>query len=423
MSKSSLEAPLIQRTRKVTQLLIASGALNIVLLSTFVYLVLKDRELSVPFELKPSSKEKITNTITNEQLLRAYSTLSFQDLLLRLDNKDLIEDGYTKRDLSLACLVAFHHFNLERALGGLELQKRLIPFRNAQGQEQIPLVIFPGLADFQYQAILHYARTEKWPFTPQGLFFEIQRTTFPRDPTLLEAFYLTPHFHTAFLLFTRTGLKLEREIVVEMLAQGDWAILSGFTDQQRIAQDLSIERRRSLLLDYLGQRATLAAKLFVETDLEFALKRMSDAQILTLFDLLPPNYAPLLNFAKELIASPRSDAVWKKAANLLYMARAETLPEPYDHLATLRQFAPHMLPVQTAVAAPSVAPSQLEPVMTQVKTSVPKPAKRRTHTVANGENLWKIARKYHVSIDSIKRLNHLESERLRVGKVLEIPDR
>lgn len=439
MSKSSLEAPLIQRTRKLTQILIVSGTLNILLLATFVYSVLKEREVSVPIELKPIAKERSVPIITNEQLLRAYSMLSFQDLLLRLDNKELIEDGYTRRDLALSCLVAFHHFNLERALGGLEIQKRLIPFRNAQGEEQIPLIIFPSLADFQYDAIQHYARTEKWPFTSQGLFFEIQRNHFPRDPSLLEAFYLTPHFHTLFLLFTRTGLKMEREVLVEMLAQGDWNVLNSFTEQQRQAQDLSLEKRRSLLLDYLDQRSTIAAKIFLETDLEYTFKRMSDAQVLTLFDILPNNYPALITFARDLIVSPRCDAVWKKAATLLYTSAAEVVPEPYDHLATLHRFAPHLVPPPSesiAAAAPQAIPEvvadafiEASPVETrkantpQGKAAPNKSTKRRTHTVVAGDNLWKIARKYRVTVDSIMRLNRLESERLRLGKTLEIPDR
>ncbi len=425
MSKSSLEGSQIHRTRKLTQILIVSGTINILLLATFVYSVLKEREVSVPFELKPIAKEQHIPTVTNEQLLRAYSTLSFQNLLLRLDHKEFIEDGYTKRDLALACLVAFHHFNLERALGGLEVQKRLIPFRNAEsyekGQEQIPLIIFPSLADFQYQAIQHYARTEKWPFTAQGLFFEIQRSSFPRDPTLLEAFYLTPHFHTVFLLFSRTGLKMEREVLVEMLAQGDWNTLNTFTEQQRVAQDLSLEKRRSFLLEYLDQRSTIAAKIFLETDPEFTSKRMSDAQILTLFDLLPSSCAPLISFARDLIVSPRCDAVWKKAAASLYAMSGQVLPEPYDHLVTVQRFAPHMAPTPK-VAEPIVA---VEPVPKVVPEAVAatKSVKKRTHTVGPGDNLWKIARKYNVTIESIKLQNHLESERLRVGKVIEIPDR
>jgi LysM repeat protein len=43
------------------------------------------------------------------------------------------------------------------------------------------------------------------------------------------------------------------------------------------------------------------------------------------------------------------------------------------------------------------------------------------YIVENGDSLWKISRKFHVSIEEIMRANHLESERLRPGKQLEIP--
>lgn len=43
------------------------------------------------------------------------------------------------------------------------------------------------------------------------------------------------------------------------------------------------------------------------------------------------------------------------------------------------------------------------------------------HVIEPGDNLWKIARKYKVSVEEIKRVNHLETEKLRPGKQLEIP--
>lgn len=396
----------ILKTRRLTQALIISGTLNIALVATFAYSVFKERQVSAPIELAPAGKEKSLSSLSNEKLLRAYSLLSFQDLLLRLENKDLIEDGYTRRDLALACLVAFHHFNLERALGGLDLQKRYIPFRNTDGEEQIPLAVFPGLVDFQYEAILHYARTEKWPFTPQGLFFEIQRTT-PRDPTLLEAFYLSPQFQTVNLLFTRTDLKIERELIVEMLAQGNWNTLHTFTKDQRQSQDLSLDKRRAFLLTYVASRSPLAAKILLDTDLEFVSKRLSDSELLTLFDLLPQNDQQLVPLARELIISPRCDAIWQRAATILYATVSETPPHPYDHTQTLKRF--------TALQFPSSPPPPPRPV---TPTS-----SQRTHTVQAGESLWKIARQYRVSVESIKRQNHLESERLRPGKKLEIPER
>ena len=397
----------ILKTRRLTQALIISGTVNIALLATFGYSVFKERRVSAPIELTPVGKGQNLSSESNEKLLRAYSLLPFQDLLMRLDNKDLIEDGYTRRDLALSCLVAFHHFNLERALGGLELQKRYVPFRNAEGEEQIPLAIFPGLADFQYEAILQYARTERWPLTPQGLFFEIQRGS-PRDPTLLEAFYLTPQFHTVHLLFTRTDLLIEKEKIVEMLAEGNWNSLQAFTKEQRQAQDLSLDKRRAFLLSYMiNCRSVLAAKILLEGDLEFVSKRLSDAELLTLFDLLPQNHPQFLPLARELIASPRCDAIWLKAASILYAAASEPLPHPYDHTQTLRRF----------------AAAQLPPPPGPPPRPTPQKATGRVHTVQPGDSLWKIARQYKVSIESIKRQNHLESERLRPGKQLQIPER
>ena len=114
------------RTKWLTQALIISGAFNIGLISTFVYFVLKDKQEILTTGLKPlSTKDPLA---TNIGILSSYSLLPYQELILRLDNSDLIEEGITKRDLSLACLVAFHHFNLDKALGGLSLQRRTIPF-------------------------------------------------------------------------------------------------------------------------------------------------------------------------------------------------------------------------------------------------------------------------------------------------------
>ena len=57
----------------------------------------------------------------------------------------------------------------------------------------------------------------------------------------------------------------------------------------------------------------------------------------------------------------------------------------------------------------------------------PKPAiaaaTKRMHVIQSGENLWKIARKYKVSVEAIRKANHLETDKLRVGKQLIIPVR
>ncbi|HEX8696294.1 MAG TPA: LysM peptidoglycan-binding domain-containing protein [Longimicrobium sp.] len=49
------------------------------------------------------------------------------------------------------------------------------------------------------------------------------------------------------------------------------------------------------------------------------------------------------------------------------------------------------------------------------------PAGRRTHTVAQGETLYGIARRYGVTVDALKAANNLEGDRVRVGQTLVIP--
>lgn len=47
----------------------------------------------------------------------------------------------------------------------------------------------------------------------------------------------------------------------------------------------------------------------------------------------------------------------------------------------------------------------------------------QTHTVKNGDNLWKIARKFNVSVDDIKKVNNLKDNNLKIGMKLDIPDK
>lgn len=421
MNLDSFEHHWMRRAKWLTQALIISGTLNISLIATFVYFVIQGNIHSVSFELKPVTEPDMAiaaSPLTNGSLLRAYSTLPFPELLLRLEDKEMVEEGYTKRDLALACLTGFHHFNLERALGGLVLQQRQITFPNLEGHELVDLMIFPGLADYQFQAIIHYAKTEKWPLTSQGLFYELKRAFPEQDPTLLEAFYLTPEFHALSTLFTRSDVNVKRETLVEMIAQGEWKMLQEFTEQQRQAQDLSPAKRRSMLLSYLNYRSKIAAKLLLETDFEYLCKRLDDAQVVLFFDFFSEKTPLLENFAKELLISPRSDSVWQKAASVLFSFSGEALPQPYDHRAVLARFAPSAASLTVSSA---VSSEKKEEAVKAIAAAAPV-KKRRCHTIQEGESLWKIARKYRVSIDDIKRINHLETDKLKVGRELELPE-
>ncbi len=408
----SQDNPWVSRTKWLTQALIISGTINIGLIATFAYFSLKDKQHALAIELQPAGSKQ--SLITNVQLLHSYSLLPYQELLLRLEDSEHIEEGLAKRDLSLACLVAFHHFNLDKALGGAHLQKRSIPFSNRDGQETIDMPVYPGLSDDQFLAIIQFAKTEQWPLTTQGLFYELKRTALPRDPSLLDAFYLSSEYHSAHTLLTKTGLSLTREQVIDLIVEGEWKTLSDLSLQQCTAMDLSPERRRYFLLAYLNNHSKIAAKLLLDNDLDFVTKRLEDGQILTLLDLYAEKTPFLEQCAKELLASPRTDAIWRRASAILYAFSNEPLPEPYDHFAATQRFLPQPEPqpliLQTRAAFQAPTPSPQKP-------------KKKVHTVESGDNLWKIARKYQVSVDDLMRANRMDSEKLRPGKQLEIPEK
>ncbi|MGH2612887.1 MAG: LysM peptidoglycan-binding domain-containing protein [Rhabdochlamydiaceae bacterium] len=392
-----------KKSRFLTQLLIWSGALNIGLLSSLVYLVLRDRPETISFDLRPASSLKISQ-MTNQEILRQFSTFSWGELISHLDNDELVEEGYKKRDLALASLVAFHGFDIERALQGSFVQKRGIALARKEGPEEINLILYPGLSEDQFEAIRRFIQTERFPFTALGLFYEVQHSVHRHDPALLEAFYLTPEFNSVLTLCQRTGVNLPKEFLIEMISQGDWKTLHQFALEQKEAMDLTPDRLKKLLLGYVRCRSLLAAKILLQWDREFILKRLDDQELIAFLDLFKESSPLLKDLLKELITSSRSDTVWKKAAEQLYAFAQLPLPEPYDHQATLATFADIALPASTQPKDP------LEAEQTEQK-----------HTIAYGENLWKIARKYKVSVEALRRANHLEADKLREGKTLTIP--
>ena len=145
-----------KKFRFLTIALIFSGALNIGLIAAFAFFMVQ--ETSVSQVIARASKKEIEST--NGQIFSAMSRLTFRELVSFLTNRELVEEGYTKRDLAVAALVAYHHFNLEKAISALPAQVRTL----ASGDQQID--IFPGLSEDQFEAIIRFAYQEKWPLLP-----------------------------------------------------------------------------------------------------------------------------------------------------------------------------------------------------------------------------------------------------------------
>ena len=399
---NSIASPWERKVRFLTQALILSVALNVGLVATFFYFLLQKKETPVVFELSPI--EKTSDSLnTNQEILRVYSTLSFQQLLSLLEDDAVVEEGYRKRDLALASLVAFHFFNLEKALSSLPLQKRQLSFLNQEGQERVDITVFPGLSDEQFQALIQYVKTEKWPLTAQGVFFELKQGR--QDPTLLETFYLTSEFRVVEALFTRSGLSFPKEFLVLLLTQGDWDVIKELTEEQKVAQDLSSQKLKNFLLVYVKKRSLLAAKILLEWDREFVAKKLEDFDLILFLDLFPQTNPSFTLLLQELLCSPRSDVIWRKSAEKLYTFHQLPIPETYNYELVLQTFFPEILRSKKEI----------------IKTTEPPSSKKRTYIIQPGDNLWKIAKKHKVSIDALRKQNKLTTDKLKVGKELEIP--
>lgn len=373
-----------KRARFLAQALILSGALNIALLATFFSTVIKEKQEAVAFDMAPT--EPILAPLSNETLLSQYATMSYAELLSLLENTEPAEAGYKKRDLALGALVSFHFFPLEKAISVLPSQPRTLSFIHPEGQEKADVQVIPGLTDDHFAALLNFAKTEKWPLRPEGLFYEIQHSTPPRDPALLETFYLTPEFYVIFNLFMHTGFAIEKPFLIELLAQGDWKTIAQFTEDQKKTGDLSPDRLKFFLVSWMQKRSVLAAQMLMDWDPDYLIRRLDDTDLLLFLDIYPEKRKGYEAFLKNVLQSPRNDAIWKKAE---------------EKLALL-----------------GVAPIVAEPV-SKVASS-PSPSKK-TYVVQEGDSLWKIARKHKVSVEAIKKENNLETDRVRVGRTLKIP--
>jgi len=307
--------------KRLSYLLIISVALNIVFGASFFYFLIRELPPQPYFESKPAEASERSPSMaierSNLEVLYFFRTLPFEYLVSKLQNKQLVENGYTLRDLALATLTTFHHFDLERALSNKPLQKRTIPFGKTRSGTPFDLTIYPGLTDQEYDSIIQFAQTEKWPLNSRGLYRLLRTKKGTHEPSLAEAFYLTPEFLAVEMLFLRSGTPVRRSDLLKVLCEGNWNMLLTFSEQQKSLQDLSPSKRQNFLIDYIQHRSLTATRLLLKSDLEFAEKKLSDAVVIKILELLKDRSPEALHFVNAIVKSPRSDKVRQKAESLL----------------------------------------------------------------------------------------------------------
>ncbi len=371
------------RLRLLTMSLIFSAALNIGLI---VSLVLSSFEGLKSVFAMVSVESKTGESPANLPLLYSLLNLSFPELVVYLTNREPVEDGYLKRDLALSALCAAHFFDLEKALSATALQKRSIAVSSERKIE-----LYPALSDEQYEAIVRYAYQEKWPLTFEGLFRALKQSS-PEgvEESLCAAFFATAEFHSIQTLFQRTGSPVDPYVLLSLLAEAPWEPLRRFLAEQAKLLDLSLDKRRSFLLEYLSYGSSSAASLLLKTDFAFSKSRLQDAGILALLDLLKDSSDLSKRFCLDLLQSPRSDVVREKAAD------------------TLSQF----FPEEASFTIPSQDP---------LSGMALKALRTGEHVVQEGDTLWKISRQYKVKLEELVQMNALEKDLLVPGMVLYIP--
>lgn len=440
-----MEKNYLHQIKRLTAALIISGALNITLLVSIFYWAVKDTHPAPYFELKPAKIEEqqasIATDQSNSELIRLYRTYTFDQLVHKLSNSELVENGYTQRDLALACLVAFHQFDLNRALAGQNTltQQRQITYGKRPNGTPVEIAVYKGIDDAQFDAILSFAKTERWPMTAKGLFLLLQKKEAPQDQTLVDAFVLTPEFIAVDTLFKRSEATVDKTELLNVLVEANWKELSDFSEQQKVSQDLSPARRQRFLLDYIEHGSKSAAYLILKTDGPFAAKKFDDHHILKIIALLDEKTPEAEKFTLALLASPRGDIVWQKAGARLYGYAGEEQPEKFQYQDVLLRFFPQrkinktiekpkIIPIATpakdnapkTVKAPKPVKA-LSKIAVAAPVAITTPKKERTHTVLEGDNLYRISKKYKVDVEALRKLNRLESNNLKTGMVLRIP--
>ena len=345
------EKPLQSRLRILTHCLIISGTLNLALITTFLMTCLfKDRVSMPSMQGNPVLKKMAP---TNQEILKTFRTFSYEELVQQLYDESHLEEGQRRCDLALGSLATYHYFDVSRALSGYPVNKRALLLDDGSS-----VTLYTGLDRGKFEAIRTFARTEVWPFTPEGLFREIQlRKELPKS--LREAFESTAEYFMIQRAFRRLPYPISEDTLFSLIVEGNWEDVERLSHQIKENPHGQMEDFVSFLMSQVEKGSKESARLLIAFEKEYALKKLTDKQVETLLALL-----------------------------------TESGPE-----------------IRLSLPSTDLAKG--------VETSAPIFARR--HLVQPGDNLWKISRHYAVPIEKIQEMNGLKSDCLKLGTELLLP--
>ncbi len=425
MGRKKIKHSWVKKNSWVGQAFIVSSAVNVGLLSSLVYIACKKN--IQPTEISQKKSENIAKpfyvSTSSVEILSNFFEESYESLFRYLGDDTLVEDGYRKRDFALACLVSFHHFDIQKALSGSFLQERALEFVHKDGGERIRLKIFPGLDDEQFDAVEHFAKVEKWPLTNQGLFFELQRQQGSARPQALkETFYLSSEFNSVWMLFNSMEKTLSLEEILELMLESDWRFIEEFHRSCMVNHDFSKDVQRSFLSLLVERRSKSAAKYLIENDLNFVLKKLDDARVIYLLSLIDSTTRNSKEFASQLVSSVRSDAVHKSAGLKLYDLFELNPPKTFELAQIYKDFNIKTDALSNEDVASEEKVSETLPESKKEVVVIADERQANVYVVQKGDSLWVIAKKFKVKISDLKEANNIKySPLIKPGMKLKIP--
>lgn len=387
------------KSKWLVQILILSGGLNLALLATFFYFLIRDNPLHFSF---PPVVEKIEKHAP-PSLLPKLTAATYEQLLQLLSDKRIVEEKYKVRDFALGTLATYHDFDVTRALK----RGKLSQIKWVFGENSFSL--FPGLADEDFRHLQLFAMQERWPFTTQALFRAIAEGK--ADLSLQVFFCHSPEFLVFETLFARTHVPLQKGVLLKMALEGGWDKLQAFYEEQEAGCDLGDARRQKLLVDYLEAGSKTAAYVLLLTDPSFALNDLDDRRVCILMSLLTTKTSEAQLYVQKIVELPRSEAVRNQAMKTLssYLG---------DEVAGRFVVKPGKGVGEPGKGVGEPGIGELRPVFRERAPASPPP---QLHIIQPGESLWLISKKYQVPVEALMQANQLQSPVIRPGATLKIP--
>lgn len=218
----------------------------------------------------------------------------------------------------------------------------------------------------------------------------------------------------------------------EKVAFYDWYRVAGGYQSMRLWKSYSLANKDGVHLTKAGYelKGSLIYQSFYQTHKRLFDKRDSSYQIIIPYldtqyvqiDTSKPKPKPIVAYHWVNHKVRSGETVWSIADK--YGVTALQIKK-WNKLRSYSLKRGKILKIYTQMEqAPKIAIHSTPSVVVKNKTIKPggsaKSKKLKTHTVKSGETLYSISKKYQMSVDSLKKLNHLRGNTIRKGQKLKV---